>query len=79
MIVFSKTRLVTYNFFGIILCSYSSSLCCKTFKRNLRQKKKVTGKNVFVAITRGHKIVSSGSRTRGIFIISAFSCRVPVS
>ena len=36
-------------------------------------------KNVFEAITHGHKIVSSGPRTRGIFVISAFTRRVPVS
>ena len=41
--------------------------------------RQVTGKELFVAITPGHKIVSSGSRTRGIFVIAAFSCRVPVS
>ena len=57
-------------FFGMISFSYSSSLCCN-FK-NLRQKKKVTGKEVIVAITRGHKIFSSRSRTRGIFVFSAF-------
>ena len=48
-------------FFGIILFSYSSSLYCNTFKKNYIRKK-VTGKNVIIDITRGHKIVSSGSR-----------------
>ena len=32
----------------------------------------------FVAITHGHKIVSSRSRTQGIFVVSAFSRRVSV-
>ena len=32
-------RLVTYNFFGIISFSYSTSLCCKTFKKIYIRKK----------------------------------------
>ena len=41
--------------------------------------KKVTGKIVFVAITRGHKIASSRSRTRRIVsVVSVFSRRVAV-
>ena len=42
--VFSKTRLVTYLFFGIILFSYSSSLCHKKILKNFRQQKKFQGK-----------------------------------
>ena len=39
MTVFSLTRLVTYNFFCIILFSYSSSLYCKIFKKIYVRKK----------------------------------------
>ena len=60
------------SFFGIILFSYSSFLCCKKKITKLTPEKKVTGKEVFVAITRGHKIVSSRSRAQGIFVVSAF-------
>ena len=53
-------------------------LCAVKNVKNLSQKKKVTGKKVFVAITRGHKNVPSRSGTGGKFVVSAFSCRVPV-
>ena len=71
-------RLVTYLFFGISLLSYSSSSSCKKNLKSLRQKKKLQGKKLFVATTRGHKLVSSRSRTRGIFVVSAFLRRVLV-
>ena len=78
--VIALMMLNNISVFGIILFSYSSSLCCKSLlKKKITSEKKVTGKKVFVAITRGHKIVSSRSRTRGIFVVSAFPRRVPVS
>ena len=46
MTVFSWTRLVTHNFFCIILFFYSSSLCCKTCNKNLRQKKSYREKSI---------------------------------
>ena len=61
------------------VCGITTPINARAVISNPAQTKKVTGKKVFAAITRGHKIVSSGSRTRGIFVISAFSCRVPVS
>ena len=65
------------SFFGIILFSYSTSPLC-TATNKITSEKKVAGKKVFVAITRGHKIVSSRSPTRGIFVASAFLRRLPV-
>ena len=61
------------SFFWALFYSLTPPLCAVKTIKNFRQKKKVTGKTVFAAITRGHKIVSSRSRTGGIFIVSAFS------
>ena len=40
---------------------------------------KVIASKAFVAITRGRKIISSRSRTRGILLVNTISLRVPVS
>ena len=40
--------------------------------------KKVIAKKAYVVIVRGHKILSSESRIRGIFLVNTFSGRVPV-
>ena len=40
--------------------------------------KKVIVKKAYVAIVRGHKILSSKSRTGRIFLVNTFSGRVPV-
>ena len=40
--------------------------------------KKVIAKKAYVAIVRGHKILSSKSRTRRMFLVNTFSERVPV-
>ena len=41
--------------------------------------KAFTGESARQVTYRGHEIVSSGSRTRGIVVIAAFSCCVPMS
>ena len=41
--------------------------------------KKVITKETYLAIIRGHKILSSRSRTRRIFLVNTFLGRVPVS
>ena len=40
--------------------------------------KKVIEKKAYVAIARVHKILSSRSRARRIFLVNSFSGRVPV-
>ena len=40
--------------------------------------KKVIAKKAYVAIAREHKILSSRSRTRRLFLVNTFSGRVPV-
>ena len=67
------------HIFFSLFYSLTPTLCAVKLLKKITSEKKVTGKKVFVAITRGHKIVSSESGTRGIFLISAFSYRVPVS
>ena len=65
--------------FCIILFSYSSSLCCKTFEKNLRQKKKLQGKKSSSSKSLVDTKLSPRDHacTWGIFVISAFSCRGP--
>ena len=54
-----RTRLVTYKFFSHNFFSLTPPLCAVKIKKKFTSEKKVTRKKVFVAITRGHKIVSS--------------------
>ena len=42
-------------------------------KDNIQRLIKVIASKAYVAITRGHKIMSSTSRTRGIFLVDTFS------
>ena len=69
--------MVTYLFFCIIVAFFSSSLCCKPLKI-ITSERKIIVQKACVAIVRGHKILSSNSRTQQIFLVNTFLGRVPV-
>ena len=60
----------------MLMCDLThKSLACKAHLIMLIEN--ALYKFITIIITRGHKIVSSISRTWGIFVVSAFSGRVP--